>query len=170
MVPSAWILDSGASLHICSSPKEIHSVQPNQVITTITLPDGSRAPVQAIGATHLNQSISLSCVHYVPNFKFNLLSISQLTRDSNCSVTFYPSHCILQDLSTKEEIGRGHEHAGLYYLEMTSPVCFTHSIPIFQLWHQRLGHLSVDKQRILKSSLSCGFDSSFHCNVCPLAK
>lgn len=70
----------------------------------------------------------------------------------------------------KEEIGRGHEHAGLYYLEMTSPVCFTHSIHVFQLWHQRLGHLSVDKQRILNSSLSCGFDSSFHCNVCPLAK
>ncbi|KAF5449100.1 hypothetical protein F2P56_027506, partial [Juglans regia] len=62
-----------------------------------------------IGSTKLTDSISLSSVLYAPSFPFSLLSISQITQTLQCSVTFYPSVCIFQDLKTGKKIGTGHE-------------------------------------------------------------
>ena len=43
--------------------------------------------------------------------------MSKLTRTLNCSVSFFPNHCLIQDLSTKQIISRGRESGGLYILE-----------------------------------------------------
>ncbi|XP_075092045.1 uncharacterized protein LOC142172161 [Nicotiana tabacum] len=37
-------------------------------------------------------------VLYVPDFKFNLLSVSKLTKDLSCLAAFYPDFCVLQGL------------------------------------------------------------------------
>ena len=52
----------------------------------------------------------------VPHFPFNLLSVSQIIKSLQCSVTFSP-FCVFQDLKTKKLIGLGHERNGLYYLD-----------------------------------------------------
>ena len=92
----------------------------------------------------------------VPTFKVNLMSVSRLTRDLNCSMTFFPHWCVLQDLATRRMIGLGKQRDGLYYLAAltTRKIGTTsHSSPNHQptcnlttsstdLWHSRLGHIS----------------------------
>ena len=63
----------------------------------------------------LSSDIMLFSVLYIPNFAFNLLSVSRLAKSLNCAVIFLPFHCLLQDLSLKKIFGRGYEHDGLYY-------------------------------------------------------
>ena len=52
-------------------------------------------------------SISLSSVLNVPDLAFNLLSPSKLTRQLNCCISLFPDHCLIQDLTTKQIIGKG---------------------------------------------------------------
>ena len=54
----------------------------------------------------------------LPQFSFNLIYVSKLTRTLNCSISFFPDYCLIQDLSTKWIIGRGRESRGLYILEI----------------------------------------------------
>ena len=49
---------------------------------------------------------------------FNLIYMSKLTFTLNCSISFFPDYCLIQKLSTKGIIGRGHESRGLYILEL----------------------------------------------------
>ena len=77
--------------------------------------DGSLSSIS--GKDVINVSpLSLSSVLHVLNFLTNLLSISRITHDLNHSVTFYPSHCVFQDLHTKRTIGSGREENDLYFL------------------------------------------------------
>jgi len=45
------------------------------------------------------------------------MSVSRVTRDLNCSITFLPSECILHDLMTRMAIDLGKKQGGLYYLD-----------------------------------------------------
>ena len=70
-----------------------------------------------IGIVHCS-SLILKDVFHIPSFKFNLLSISQLTKSSNCDVLFSSSQCIFQDRATKMTIGQGSARNGLFYLDV----------------------------------------------------
>ena len=79
----------------------------------------------------------------LPQLSFNLIYVSKLTHTLNCSISFFPDYCLIQDLSTKRVIGRGHESGGLYILETKVPMlvaCFG-VVTLFEL-HCRLGHPS----------------------------
>ena len=43
--------------------------------------------------------------------------MSKLTLTLNCSISFFPDYCLIQDLLTKRIIGRGRKFGGLYILE-----------------------------------------------------
>ena len=47
----------------------------------------------------------------------NLLSIYQITKNLNCRVTFFSTHCIFQEQVTGRMIGLARERNGLYYPE-----------------------------------------------------
>ena len=66
-------------------------------------------------------SIPLTSVLRLPNFSFNLMSVSRLTRTLKCYISFFPDFCLFQDLMTKQIIGRGRESRGLYILDPTIP-------------------------------------------------
>ena len=70
--------------------------------------------------------------------------MSKLTRTLNCSVTFVPDHCLIQDLSMKRIIGRRHKFGSLYILEteVTKFVACYEVVTPFKL-HCRLGHPSL---------------------------
>ena len=51
-------------------------------------------------------------------FTANLLSISRITRDLNCSLIFFPFSCVFQDLQTRTTIGSGRETNDLYILDL----------------------------------------------------
>ena len=56
----------------------------------------------------------------VPEFKFNLLSVSQLTRELSCFVSFYPEFFIFQDLYSGRVKGIGREEGSLYIFRTDS--------------------------------------------------
>ena len=78
-----WILDSGASDHFSSS-KDLSSLSFTSPLPMITLANGSQTMAKGIGSTCPLPFVPL----YVPDYPFNLISISKLTRDLNCLITF----------------------------------------------------------------------------------
>ena len=117
----------------------------------------------------------------LPECKFNLLSVSRLTRELKCCVAFSPDFCIFQDLSNGMVKGIGREEHGLYILKSNSEksaICgFTTRSVITQdkpsestiLWHKRLGHAPMNIIRVHKQ-LQHLHHSHQLCTVCPLAK
>ena len=70
-----------------------------------------------IGSVRLSDKITLTGVLYVPHLSCNLLSVSQLSDDLNCTVQFNPYMCAIQD-QTKEQNGTGARRDELYYLAL----------------------------------------------------
>ena len=111
-------------------------------LPSVTLADGSKSQVLGHGVVSPIPNLSLSSVLYVPKFLINLSSVYQLTNSHNCSVTFYPTHCVFQDLCTKKTIGSGQVINGVYHLDSSPPlasVALSSSNSTFQ-WHYCLGH------------------------------
>ncbi|XP_071739152.1 uncharacterized protein [Rutidosis leptorrhynchoides] len=96
---SKWVIDSGASDHMTGN-NHLYS-DFNTHSSYVTIANGTTSLVLGSGTINLTPSISLSSVLCLPNFSFNLLSVSKLTRDLNCVALLFPDSCIFQDLSTK---------------------------------------------------------------------
>ena len=75
----------------------------------ITLANGLQTMAKGIGSVSPLPFIPLIYVLYFPDSPFNMLSISKLTRDLNCSITFSDNSVTLQDWSTGRTIGIGRE-------------------------------------------------------------
>ena len=78
-------------------------------LPTITLANGSQTIAKGIGSVCPLPSLPLTSVLYVPNFPFNLISISKLTRDLHYVLNFSHNSVTLQDRRTRKTIGIGHE-------------------------------------------------------------
>ena len=78
-------------------------------LPTITLANGSQTIAKGIGSVCPLPSLPLTFVLYVPNFPFDLISISKLTRDLHCVLTFSHNSVTLQDRSTGKTISIRHE-------------------------------------------------------------
>uniref|UniRef100_A0A2N9F1J4 non-specific serine/threonine protein kinase n=1 Tax=Fagus sylvatica TaxID=28930 RepID=A0A2N9F1J4_FAGSY len=109
-----WVLDSGANDHM-TGESSIFSSPLIPVTQSVSLVDGSTSHISHKGDVFLSSDIMLSSVLHIPNFAFNLLSVSRLAKSLNCAVIFLPFHCLLQDLSSRKIFGRGYERDGLYY-------------------------------------------------------
>ena len=55
----------------------------------VRIADGTISSVSGKGLIHAIASLLLSSVLHIPNFSINLLSLSGITWDLNCSVTFF---------------------------------------------------------------------------------
>ncbi|KAG5526146.1 hypothetical protein RHGRI_032431 [Rhododendron griersonianum] len=167
---SAWIIDTGASNHMCSSLSLFSSYKPCPNPSFVQLPDGSDAKITHIGTVVLSPDLQLDNVFYIPSFKFNLLSVSQLTNSHQYSVVFLRDRCIFQDLSAKRTIGLGSVHGNLYYLQASSANLVT-GTPTIDIWHWRLGHPSHHRMSELAKNVSSISYSPLHvCDICPQAK
>ena len=104
---------------------------------------------KGIGSASPLPSIPLTSICYVPDSPFNLLSISKLTRDLNCLITFSDNSIALKDRSTERTIGIGREIQGLFHLSSpsSSTVCTFMKTPL--LIHSHLGHPNISKFRIM---------------------
>ncbi|XP_075076488.1 uncharacterized protein LOC142163133 [Nicotiana tabacum] len=114
-----WIIDSGATHHIAG---ELEALVVKDKVDThrneqVHLPTGGKANVSHIGKAIILDKEELDAVLFVPEFKFNLLSVSKLTRQLLCSVNFFPDFCLFQDLYTGRVRGIGREKGGLYILK-----------------------------------------------------
>ena len=61
----------------------------------ITLVNGSQTMAKGIGLECPLPSVPLTSVLYIPNSPFNLISISKLTHNFNCLITFSDNFCYI---------------------------------------------------------------------------
>ena len=71
----------------------------------VQVANGSLNPINGKVNVSFTPNITLSSFLHVPNMFCNSLFISKLTKPQNCSITFFPTHCMFQDLVTKKMIG-----------------------------------------------------------------
>ena len=86
-------MDSGAPDHISKSLPILNKT--NMKHTFVELPNSEKTKIDSIGFVKMSNSITLTDVLYVPDFKVNLLSVSKLTQALGCNVTFYPDYCVV---------------------------------------------------------------------------
>lgn len=80
---STWILDSGATDHICFNLAyyaSYHRVKPIHV----KLPNGNVVLACHSGSIQLSSTFILHDVLHIPNFSYNLISVHKLASAMNC--------------------------------------------------------------------------------------
>ena len=173
-----WILDSGATDHITYNNDHLENLTP--CFINICLPNGQSTVVHFKGSLKLTPSITLYDVLLIPDFKFNLISVSKLCQNLSCVIYFHSHNCIIQDPMKKRVLGIGTLHGNLYKLLLRSATsqhsilsvsCSSTSIPANQLWHDRMGHSPLHVIKTIDSiSPHISVPKQFHCSVCHFAK
>lgn len=188
----SWIIDTGATHHMCCNKNLFEQLVTLTEPFHVRLPNTHILSVTQISDIQLTGNLSLKNVLYIPTFNCNLLSVSKLTQVNNCSVQFYPHHCVFQGQTPQRVLAFGEHHDGLYFFTQLSLhstaistaessshlaqasvhtlLCQTSSVPSAKMWHLRLGHPSDAVIRhldfVYTSSLSC----SDNCPICPLSE
>jgi len=162
-----WVIDSGATHHICHSRSSFYQLAGLSKPISIILGDGSEIFAYERGKIRLNltsvYSIDISAI-YVPSFSISLLSIGQLS--TTYSVTFTKTTCYLQSRSAgsaNEQIKLAEFTNGLYRMkaQVTSQTTSGAKIftaasstkPTLELWHQRFGHIGQISLRLALGEL-----------------
>lgn len=82
---SNWMVDNGATDHICSDLSLFTTYNDVQgEANYFTIPDGTKVLIKQVGTVHLQNDLILNDVLFVPEFKFNLISIPTICKDLNC--------------------------------------------------------------------------------------
>ncbi|CAO2832491.1 unnamed protein product [Amaranthus hypochondriacus] len=119
---NSWILDSGASDHICFDKNMFHELKkPHEKEHFILIPNGKRIKVNTIGAIKFANGLTLNNVLYAPGFKFNLISVNKLAKDMKCKVWFDDNQCFIQGHSMMKHLLLCKAKNGLYYLDPVGP-------------------------------------------------
>jgi len=101
---SSWVIDSGATDHICSSLTyftSYHKINP----ISVKLPNGNQVIANYSGSDFVNQNHVIDNILYIPNFTFNLLLVEKLIDNLSCVITIDSSGCHIQDKNTSKMIG-----------------------------------------------------------------
>ena len=159
-----WIIDSGATCHMCSNKKLFVDLQPLKQPMEVTLGDGH--VLEAIGRgvvslkMKLPNSVTRRCnvqdVLYVPALSYNLLSVS-IAAESGKVTEFDNSGCHIV-ASDGRVVAKATRVRSLYYLDCEVD---QHASVAQQdsLWHERYGHLNMKSlQKLVRDDLVKGFN------------
>ena len=97
-----WILDFGSPDHLSGNKDFFSSLTITSSLLIITSTNGTQTIPKGISSTHPLSSLSLTSILYVLDSPFKLISISKVTHDLNCLITFFDSSITLDDQSTEE--------------------------------------------------------------------
>ncbi|XP_021762911.1 uncharacterized protein LOC110727641 [Chenopodium quinoa] len=110
-----WIIDSGATDHICSNSSLFDSYDLfDKFPSTITVANGKLVEVKHIGTVKFDNGIVLNNVMHVPDLHFNLISTHRICRDMCCDIVFTHDKCLIQDHSHNTSLVLGNLDSGLY--------------------------------------------------------
>lgn len=168
-----WLLDSGASCHLCAKFSLLVDPKHFKSKSSIYLPDAILKTPSHIGSILLADNLIIPNVLFVPGIVLNLISIGQLCRDLNCKGIFDACYCILQDQTSKRWLLKASLLNKLYICNSSSSKIAS-SYPVASAvnnydsataWHYRLGHPS----HIVMSKLGLHFDKD-PCDICQCSK
>lgn len=181
-----WIIDSGASRHMCADFNCFQGIRPSKV-KYITVANMQRLAVKGRGDILLNVEskhggMELKNVLFVPGLSLHLISVSCLTKSSlNYEVTFKRLTCEVVDSNQNIYAIADIIVNGMYRLRMNAgmneyesknlanAVCLSQ-----QLWHRRLGHMNHVQMSQLKNGAASGIDfkveGNLQCRECVLGK
>ena len=161
-----WLLDSGATSHMCCEKSLFKELKPYQ--SSIKVGDGRTVKVNGKGTIKCKAKINNKETHnltindvlYVPDLSLNLISIGKLAEKGH-EIRFANDKCeikLANDIII--EGTRNKENKTLYELNMLNEdeqaltvqkVLSIQKPDDMILWHYRLGHLSYENMRKLKS-------------------
>jgi len=174
-----WIIDSGASHHLCRNRSLFVTFKRLPKPILVYLGDNSTIPAIAAGMIYLplvEREISIEAL-FVPPLQTSLISVSQLSK--TYEITFKNAICFIENCklgSLADRLYRfvPHKTNTSMVKSITRPVeANTAVLPTIDLWHQRLGHLSHQTLRTLlpssaySSTMSTG---SLPCEICVKSK
>ena len=155
----SWIIDSGASCHMCNDKSQINDFTPFSSPQDVTVGDGYQLQAVGRGSVLLkvevphdkSKTCKLNDVLYVPTLSHNLLSVSKATSNIKSTV-FTNTGCEFVNAENKV-VATGNKIDRLYYLNCSqtqqAAVAQNGSLPPEKLWHSRYGHLGMQNMRKL---------------------
>ena len=99
------------------------------------------------------EKFKLSKLLFVPNLSCNLVSVAKITKELNCTVTFFDDSCILQDRISKKPIGVGRQRDGVYFYDEAPLKIQSHAVKTSDLWRKRMGHPSNEVMSLFAKEL-----------------
>ena len=176
----SWLLDSGASQHMCNN-KELFSNLVN-ICTSVKVEVGDGRSLTAVGQGSVVLKVNLpnnkvetrilNNVLYVPDLAYNLISVSQVTLGGKVT-NFYENSCKILNKKSKL-LAVGKKLGKLYVLDCFQKAVAQCSNVISDeiLWHRRFCHLGINNVRkLISKELVDGIDfkitkDSYVCENC----
>jgi hypothetical protein len=122
-------------------------------------------------------NLSVSDVFYVPKLHLNLLSVGQLT-EFGLNLFCSSRGCLVQNswtgqiVGTARKVGQLFEFTSLHFPSSSVSAPVIADSASIELWHSRLGHVSLPhiKTLVSRGLLGSGSSSPFDCMPCQLGK
>ncbi|KAF7833270.1 putative retroelement pol polyprotein [Senna tora] len=167
---------AGASSHITGNISLFSQIKEVKGSHTVNLPNGSVKNVSHIGEVVINSKILLKDVLYVPEFRYNLISVHRLAGSSDMKFIFDTAQCIMQYLLSSQVLAIGRVEKHLYLLDsednrnIFSLDNASISVDIMLAckedkkdvhWHARLGHPSVNEEKVFISRDVVFYETQF---------
>ena len=150
---NTWILDSGASKHVCTNKEIMNNMQPLPTAITIKCANKQAVQLKETGRVRLNLInsareifVTFKEVAYAPTFQCNILSVGMLVK-AGLKVVFGDTGAMAID-NKGTVIITAKKFGNLFIVTLVKPVEYANAVteekPEEQpeLWHQRLGHMS----------------------------
>ena len=162
-----WIVDSGATCHMCNNDKLFVNIRSMQQPLEIMLADGHALEATGQGVVALEMKLpdgktrrcKLHDVLFVPKLSYNLLSVSKA--EAGKMAEFNKAGCQILD-DNKKLIAAATRRGSLYYLDCqtkTTSQRVNAGEVKENVWHRWFGHLGVrNLQKLAKDKLADGFD------------
>ena len=156
---SNWVIDSGATCHICSDRTEFENLDTN-CLDRVTVANGNLVVstgkgvcvAKLVNSKEEEFNVRVQNVLYIPNFNGNLLSVKKMS-DKGLKVLFEGSSCKILTNANKE-IGVADQVNNLYKLRIKQP----HKIMQVQCnsscqhyWHKLFGHRDINALKLMQS-------------------
>ena len=161
-----WIIDSGATHHICNDKSLFKSLEELTVPKKIRVGNNTFIDATHVGTVEISLEVGqgtckgqLGGVLFAPAIARNLFSVGSCV-DAGNEVRFTKNGVEIRN-AEKEVIGRGKKEEGLWSLSNKArfEAYMAKDISDLNLWHERYGHLGEANLKLLKEKdMVMGFD------------
>ncbi|GKC46077.1 hypothetical protein Tco_1063799, partial [Tanacetum coccineum] len=117
-VKGEWIIDSGCTEYITHLPNVLVNKKEASLEEPVFILTGESILVKGKGDHTLPGGAKVKGVLYISDFKCNLLSVSRLSCDLQCCISFFPDFYVMQGFQRRNLIGVGRCKGGLHRMKM----------------------------------------------------